>query len=119
MSAQAGVFNFDGRPINHLFVKRIMESMVDFGPDGGGQVVLPGVAMVYSALHVTPEDRFESQPFRSRHGHVLTWDGRLDNRDDLLLQLWRELDGDKSDAALVMASYEKWGQDGFGRLIGD
>src|SRR5258708_23541592 len=113
MSAQAGVFCFDGRPIEQPFVRGIMESMSDFGPDGGGQAVLPGLAMVCRALHVTPEDRFESQPFRSRHGHVLTWDGRVDNRDDLLLQLWRELAGDKSDAALVMASYGKWGHDGF------
>jgi asparagine synthase (glutamine-hydrolysing) len=119
MSAQAGAFYFDGRPIESGFVRRIVEWMDEFGPDGGGQVVLPGVAMVYRGLHVTPEDRYERQPFRSRRGHILTWDGRLDNRDDLLLQLWREIDDDKSDAALAMASYEKWGSDGFGRLIGD
>src|SRR6267142_5078586 len=49
----------------------------------------------------------------------MTWDGRLDNRDDLLLQHWRVLKEDTTDVALAMAAYEKWGEDGFARLVGD
>jgi asparagine synthase (glutamine-hydrolysing) len=49
----------------------------------------------------------------------MTWDGRLDNRDDLLLQLWRDLRDETTDVALAMTAYEKWGEDSFARLIGD
>jgi asparagine synthase (glutamine-hydrolysing) len=119
MSVQAGVFYFDGRPIDPQLVRRIRESLAEFGPDGGGQVLLPGLAMVYSTLHLTPEDRLESQPLRSCHGHVLTWDGRLDNRDDLLLQLWRDLSDDTTDVAIALAAYERWGEAAFARMIGD
>ena len=57
------------------------------------------------------------------HRHVRTealhWDGRLDNRDDLLLRLRDSLGGDISDAAVARAAYERWGVSGLAHLIGD
>ena len=50
---------------------------------------------------------------------VLSWDGRLDNRGDLLLLLADSLRGEASNAALARAAYERWGTDGFAKLIGD
>ncbi|HEY0872891.1 MAG TPA: asparagine synthetase B [Vicinamibacterales bacterium] len=119
MSAQAGVFHFDGRPIAPEAPRRLQRALAPFGPDRGGEYVAPGLAMVHRALHVTPEDLGERQPFISALGHVLTWDGRLDNREDLRLQLWRELGDDLGDAALAMAVFERWGIQGFAKLIGD
>src|SRR5215213_4189281 len=50
---------------------------------------------------------------------VLHWDGRLDNRDDLLPRLSDSLNGDTSNAAIARAVYECWGTAGFVHLIGD
>src|SRR5215213_11358745 len=50
---------------------------------------------------------------------VLHWDGRLDNRDDLLPRLSDSLKGDPSNAAIALAAYECWGTAGFVHLIGD
>jgi len=50
---------------------------------------------------------------------VLHWDGRLDNRDDLLMRLRDLLAGDNSNAAIARATYERWGVDGLVHLIGD
>lgn len=50
---------------------------------------------------------------------ILHWDGRLDNRDDLVLKLRESLRGDTSNAALALAAYECWGPDGLVHLIGD
>ena len=50
---------------------------------------------------------------------VLHWDGRLDNRDDLLPRLADCLKGDTSNAAIARAAYERWGTKGFVHLIGD
>lgn len=58
----------------------------------------------------------------NEHHHrteVLSWDGRLDNRGDLLVLLADSLRGDTSNAALARAAYERWGTDGFVKLIGD
>jgi asparagine synthase (glutamine-hydrolysing) len=50
---------------------------------------------------------------------VLHWDGRLDNRNDLLLLLTDSLRNDTSNAALALAVYDRWGTEGLVRLIGD
>ena len=50
---------------------------------------------------------------------VLHWDGRLDNRSDLLLRLRHSLKGADSDAAIARAAYDHWGVEGLVQLIGD
>jgi asparagine synthase (glutamine-hydrolysing) len=119
MSAQAGILYFDGRPIGPDIPARLSARLAAFGPEGRGEYTVPGLVMVHRALHVTPEDRLEHQPHVSARGNVMTWDGRLDNRADLLLQLWRELRDDTTDVAIAMAAYEKWGDSAFARLVGD
>jgi len=50
---------------------------------------------------------------------VLHWDGRLDNREDLIQRLRDLLQVDTSDAAIARAAYERWGAAGLVQLIGD
>ncbi len=50
---------------------------------------------------------------------TLHWDGRLDNRADLLLRLRDSLQGQTTNAAIACAAYERWGVQGFVQLIGD
>lgn len=50
---------------------------------------------------------------------VLHWDGRLDNRNDLLPLLADSLRGDDSNSAFALAAYQRWGIDGLVHLIGD
>lgn len=50
---------------------------------------------------------------------IVHWDGRLDNRPDLLLRLRDSLNGANSDAAIARAAYERWGTEGLIHLIGD
>lgn len=56
---------------------------------------------------------------RDERTEVLHWDGRLDNRDDLLLRLRDSRRGDTGNAAIARAAYERWGTDGLAHLIGD
>ena len=60
----------------------------------------------------TSIDRFE-------RASLVHWDGRLDNRDDLLPLLADSLRDDTSNSAIALATYKRWGVDGFVRLIGD
>ncbi|HEX5889695.1 MAG TPA: asparagine synthase-related protein [Pyrinomonadaceae bacterium] len=50
---------------------------------------------------------------------VLHWDGRLDNRSDLLSRLKESLHRESSNVAIARAAYERWGSAGFVHLIGD
>lgn len=60
---------------------------------------------------------FDSSPIDP--APVLAWDGRLDNRADLLRDLAEGLNGDRTDAALVMAAYQRWGDAFLSKLVGD
>ena len=47
------------------------------------------------------------------------WHGRLDNRGDLMRQIGDFPAETSSDGALIAATYERWGDAGLGRVIGD
>ncbi|MGH9718656.1 MAG: hypothetical protein ACRD8O_00455 [Bryobacteraceae bacterium] len=119
MSAQAGVYNFDGRPVDPDLLARLALRLELRGPDGCVEYRGGPLGMVYRAFHTTKESRQETQPLVSRYGHALTWDGRLDNRRDLIAQLGASAAGATTDAGLVMAAYLRWGRACFEKLIGD
>ncbi|HET8782845.1 MAG TPA: asparagine synthase-related protein, partial [Pyrinomonadaceae bacterium] len=50
---------------------------------------------------------------------ALAWDGRLDNRHELISQLRDSVDNASTDIDTVMASYLRWGIDFLPHLIGD
>jgi asparagine synthase (glutamine-hydrolysing) len=54
-----------------------------------------------------------------RQSCVLHWDGRLDNRNDLLPLLADSLREDTSNSAIALAAYQRWGITGLVHLIGD
>lgn len=119
MSAQAGVWNFDGRPVDQAFLGRLSSAIEVHGPDGGNAHIDESIGMVYRAFHTTSESRLERQPYMSARGNVITWDGRLDNRDELIPRLPRELIANPTDIAIVSAAFDLWGMDCFHRIIGD
>jgi asparagine synthase (glutamine-hydrolysing) len=119
MSGQAGIYYYDHRPIDRSLADRLGTGLSRQGPDGGGQRFGDGLLMLHRAFHVEPESYLERQPLLSARGNWMTWDGRLDNRDDLLLLVKDQLQDDTTDVAVAMAAYEKWGEPGFNRLIGD
>ena len=91
MSVQAGIWNFDGRPVDRKLLADISESLKHQGPDGESCHVDGPVALLYRPFHTTAESRREKQPYFSHRGFVLTWDGRLDNRDELIAELRSDL----------------------------
>lgn len=63
------------------------------------------------SLPLTPEDRFDRQPWSGRDGQVtLLFDGRLDDRAGLADRLGLDPTRaqDMADGALVLAGYERW-----------
>ena len=87
MSVQAGIWNFDGRPVDRKLLENLSESLRQQGPDGESCYVDDSVALLYRPFHTTAESRQEKQPYTSRRGFILTWDGRLDNREELICRL--------------------------------
>jgi asparagine synthase (glutamine-hydrolysing) len=78
-----------------------------------------GFCAVYRAFHTTRESHQEVQPHVGGRGVVITWDGRLDNRVELIRDLRSGLDASATDVAIVAAAFEKWGVECLSRLNGD
>src|SRR5215813_2984585 len=68
---------------------------------------------------LTQLSRVDGPNDRHERAEILHWDGRLDNRADLLFRLKDSLQGETSNAAIALAAYKRWGTDGFVHLIGD
>lgn len=119
MSIQFGRWNFDGQPPAQDYIDKISATLAPYGPDSNEAYSKAGVTILYRAFHTTKESCRETQPHISRSGAVITWDGRLDNRNDLISELRDSLTTAATDVAIVAASYEKWGVKCLGKLIGD
>ena len=119
MSVQFGKYSFDGKPVDIHEFSEFRNVLAPFDPDGQSHLCKDNFGVLYSALHSTKESRCEKQPHVSESGLVLTWDGRLDNRKDLIDELEEELSLDSTDLEIVAAGQERWGSDLLPRLIGD
>src|SRR6266704_2163012 len=119
MSVQAGVWNFDGQPVNRDVLARIGHTVATYGPDGEATYLDDPVEMLYRPFHTTSESRLERQPHISASGKIMTWDGRLDNRDELIPQIHIDPRAQDTDLAIVAASFDRWGTDCFAKLTGD
>ena len=120
MSVQFGRWNFEGQPPAPDYIDKVSATLAPYGPDSNESYSKSGMNILYRAFHTTKESRREKQPCISPSGAVITWDGRLDNRADLIGQLRRDsLTVNFTDVAIVAAAYEKWGASCLGKLIGD
>jgi asparagine synthase (glutamine-hydrolysing) len=119
MSAQFGKCNFDGKPVEPQEFDRVRPMLALYGPDGEGFLCKDNVGILYRAFHTTKESRNEVQPYTLASGDVFTWDGRLDNREELIGQLRGDLWNGSTDLSIVAAAYEHWGTSSFSKLSGD
>ena len=119
MSVQFGKCNFDGTPVDPEDLAEVRPVLAPYGPDGEGFICKDNFAILYRAFHTTTESSREIQPHVCSSGAVITWDGRLDNRDELIGLLSRDTSATSTDVQIVAAAYERWGTDSFARLLGD
>ncbi|HXA76819.1 MAG TPA: asparagine synthase-related protein [Candidatus Acidoferrales bacterium] len=90
-----------------------------YGPDGQTSFSEGGLDLLYHAFHTTRESRLETQPHMTTSGAMLIWDGRLDNRVELIGSLGGSVSMGATDVSIVAAAYERSGTGCFAKLIGD
>jgi asparagine synthase (glutamine-hydrolysing) len=119
VSVQFGRWNINGAPVDQDYLAKAGQMLDPYGPDGGSGYIKDNVGILYRAFHTTKESRKETQPFVTPSGAVLCWDGRLDNREELVRELRETVTACSTDLAIVAAAYEAWGTKCFAKLIGD
>jgi asparagine synthase (glutamine-hydrolysing) len=119
MSVQFGRWSFEGQPPAPDYIEKVSATLAPYGPDSNESYSKGGITILYRAFYTTNEAHHEKQPCICPSGAVITWDGRLDNRADLISELRDSLTVNSTDVAIVAVAYEKWGANCMGKLIGD
>jgi asparagine synthase (glutamine-hydrolysing) len=121
VSAIAGIVNLDGQPVDKALLGAMVDSLAHRGTDGRGLWVAGSIGLGHRAHWTTPEASLESLPMEFGGRVVITGDVRLDNREDLLGSLPESgfLSQSTPDCALVLAAYEKWGENCVEHFLGD
>ena len=119
MSVQFGRWNLDGKPVDQAYLAKVRPVIAPYGPDNESAYSASDLSILYRAFHTTKESRCETQPRVSESGVVITWDGRLDNRAELIRSLRNDLTISATDLSIVAAAYEEWGANCFAKLVGD
>jgi asparagine synthase (glutamine-hydrolysing) len=119
MSLQFGRWNSNGEPVDPTFLAKVKPVIAPYGPDDEGAYTISNLGILYRAFHTTKESRHETQPHISESGAVITWDGRLDNREELIRCLRGVLSDRATDVSIVAAAYEEWSTNCFSKFLGD
>lgn len=121
MSGIAGIWHRDGQPVDPGVLSRMNDMLAHRGPDAEGMWIEGSVGMCSRLFRVTPESAREIQPVVHESGAVIVFDGRLDNREELLSDPGRTPPSptDLPDSELVMESWLSRGEAAFARMKGD
>ena len=122
MSGLAGVYHLDGRPADPALLQRMIHRLAHRGPDASDYWIEGSVGIGHVMLHTTPESLYERQPWSDETGTLcLALDGRIDNREDLVLSL--DAAGfhlrTNTDTELMLRAYQRWGVHCPEHVIGD
>lgn len=119
MSGLCGLVWLDGRPASEKELAPMLAALAPRGPDGKGSWSGGPAALGFRLLATTPEAAREPQPLRHpESGCLIVADARLDDREALAARL--RLDpGEVGDAGLILAAYQRWGDEAPLHLIGD
>jgi asparagine synthase (glutamine-hydrolysing) len=119
MSVQYGLWRSNHASIEPKDIAHIRSTLAAYESEQVCEYSGTDIHLIYLPLHVTPESEIEKQPLLSRSGLVVNWDGRLDNRQELIGSLRSELQGAFTDVAIVAAALDAWGIAALSKLIGD
>jgi asparagine synthase (glutamine-hydrolysing) len=116
MSGIGGILIDDGAPVPATTLQALARELPRRGQAGTTQHVEPGLALVHQALREGRGPGQARAEFLRAPGLVLTWDGRLDNHDELSRALGAERCGELECLALA---YGRWGLEFLRRVVGD
>ena len=123
MNRIAGILNFDNSPVDSDEINRVVNAMKFRSSDEQSIWINGEVGLGCTHIGVIPrEHNYNLLSYPSDQQLLVAFDGRIDNRPDLLAILRpQRLAGSEriSDEEIVLAAYEKWGRECPKHLIGD
>src|ERR1051326_1667635 len=115
MGVQYGIWTFDTASIATQEIADVRAALGAGESERAFEHTEAAIQMLYLSFHARFESERDEQPFRSRAGQVVIWDGRLDNREELMASLRTELRKDPADVAIVATALQAWGTPALGK----
>ncbi|MGH6615020.1 asparagine synthetase B family protein [Sphingomonas sp.] len=121
MSGIAGVILTDGRDVTTALLDRMASASPRRGFDGTTAWHVGPAGLIRHHHATTPEAVGERQPFTGASGATIAFDGRLDNRADLLALLGERgcVLAQSPDCEIALALFEARGERFLTDLVGD
>lgn len=122
MSAIAGIYCFNGDPVQITHGERMMEALNKYPANQSAMWSKDHILLGCHAQWITAQSTHEILPFYDpQRGLAITADAIIDNRDELMdqLQVPPALRYTMTDSELLLLAYEKWTENMPSRLVGD
>jgi len=119
----AGIWQLDGRHVEHATIERFIAALAHRGPDGQGVLIDDAgrLALAHRRLAILDLSAAAAQPMRSASGRYdITYNGEIYN----FLELRTELESvgfrfrTEGDTEVILAAFERWGPDCLPRFNG-
>src|ERR1700731_1698595 len=120
MSAIAGVWSFNGDVQVSTACSSMLQALSIYGPEDTAQYTGPSIAMGRCFLRLLPEDDFDQQPLTAAGVTALIADIRLDNRQELAVELGfsSQRSATMADSAILLAAWQRWHEECVAHLSG-
>ena len=122
MCGIAGIFNFDGEPVERGLLKRMTDAVAHRGPDGEGHYVEGPIGLGHRRLAIIDLSDAARQPMPNETGDVLlVYNGEIYNFQPICAPSSRARAiafTRATDSEVIVHGYEKWGDDCVDRLNG-
>lgn len=122
MSAIAGIYCFNGEPVQTTYGEHIMEALKQYPANQSALWLKDHIMLGCHAQWITEQSTLETLPFYDpQRGLAITADAIIDNRDELMdqLQVPYNIRFTMTDSEILLLAYEKWSEDLPARLVGD
>jgi len=122
VSGLAGIISLNGQAVEPDILERMARAGRYRAKDGVSSWHSDDAGFVRFRHATTPEAVYETQPFKDEQsGLIICFDGRLDNRQDLLGKLLKSLtyNDNSPDCVLVLELFKHYGKECLNYLVGD
>ena len=112
MCGIAGIINFNNRQVSNDSIQCMMKAMKYRGPDDEGLLVDSNVGLGFVRLSILDLSSRGHQPMFSNNGrYSIVFNGEIYNYIELKTKLKEYNFKSKTDTEVILAAYEKWGED--------
>jgi asparagine synthase (glutamine-hydrolysing) len=113
-----GIHDFRCGPVYIRELEELAVPTASYSSSKGSFRSHVGIGMGFQPYYTHQRSNLEFQPVIDPNGNMLTFDGRLDNHQELIAELDMP-NNETADSLVIMEAFQRWGENCFGRFIGD